>query len=311
MLSKIALAVILANATALRVQNRPLQTREDDGYRFDDEIGTYSPTKMTSNGMMPNGEGFNQIHANLDCFKNKRVFFMGDSTVQEILWRSLLLMNKTTESAWMKIPVTECHNVDCLKLAKNKVKIAKAHARCGSNSLETCQKELSVVEEAHFGFDWVWSGGKNPTNNFGGLSHAIYDEEWLSMFHNATQSKYDAMVFTSGNHDKFRDATEKAAYDKALDDILDMLEPLAPKGVFLQTSDALGHSHLEQQTPLTVNREKLQARSSKWTVIDRSEIHKEDHCSHIKYKNSRSPNYYYQFLPECDKVVEAMRQAIC
>lgn len=299
--------------------SRPSQTAKDSEYHFggDDEMGTYPP-------MAQGGEGFHQVHENLpnlDCLENKRVLFMGDSTIQEIMWRTLLLMNKTAESKWMEIPVTQCHNVDCLKLAgKKQLGTAKAHARCGSNSLEECQQQLSVVQDAHFGFDWVWSGGKNPTNNFGGLSHCIYDEEWLSMFHNATQSSnYDAVVFTSGNHDKFFDAKTKAAYDKGLDDVLDMLEPLARKRVFLQTSDALGHKKAgSERTQFTVNQEKLQARSSKWTRIDRLEFHPEDHCAHIKYTNihgkakGRNPNYYYNY-PDgaCDKVVEAMRAAIC
>jgi len=265
----------------------------DDEFHIDDEIGTY-----------PGNGGFEQKVAttpNVDCLQNKRVLFMGDSTLQEIVWRTLVLVNGTQELGSTNIPITQCHNDDCIGLAKNQLEKAKAHARCATISGEDCLSKLSVVKAAHFDAEFLWSGGLNPTDNFGGLNEAIYNEQWRSMFEKAkSRGAFDAVVFVSGNHDNV-----KKNYEAALKDMLPMLEPLSEKRVFLQTLV----SDKQEQQKFEINKKTLEGRN--WNMIERGNMHPKTHCAHIKYKNSKTPTWTYKWSPGCDTVVEAMTRAIC
>jgi len=233
--------------------------------------------------------------------QNKRVLFMGDSTMQEIVWRTLMLVNGSTTLGSNKIPIAQCHNDDCMERSGNNLKSAKAHGRCATIGRDECLSEMSEVQKKKFDLEFLWSGGLNPTDNFGGLNEAIYDQKWVNMLEHAkARGPFDAVVFTAGNHDKV-----KRNYQNSLNDVLPMIEPLSEKRIFLQTSSG----NAQEKEKQAINEKTIEGRN--WNMIHRSEFHPAVHCSHMRYENKKPPSFVYKWAPGCDGVVNAMVQAIC
>jgi len=268
----------------------------DDQWHVDDEPGSFAPESKTV--------GFDQVRdptPTTDCLQNKRVLFMGDSTMQEIVWRTLVLVNGTAGQKTTNVPITQCHNDDCMERSGNNLKSAKAHARCATVGGDACMAQMSEVQKKKFDLEFLWSGGLNPTDNFGGLNDAIYNEKWVNMLENAkARGPFDAVIFSAGNHDNVN-----KNYQTALNDVLPMIEPLSEKRVFLQTSSG----NPREKEMQAINEKTLEGRN--WNMVHRAEFHPATHCAHISYKNSKKPSWVYKWAPGCDGVVNAMVQAIC
>jgi len=163
----------------------------------------------------------------------KRLLFVGDSSVQELMWELMLRTSCIVGRGScvpinpLNLPVGSCANPHCLELSQKWIESshtlsgnraytlanssAKANFRCFS--MNACSPDgKAVFAAAHLPFDadFVWSGNAGILQNGGGLQNSFGSAGWLRYFANVTRSTmrhlrlpFDAVVFTSGLHDAY------------------------------------------------------------------------------------------------------------
>eukprot|EP00747_Dinoflagellata_sp_TGD_P216909 gnl/TRDRNA2_/TRDRNA2_89382_c0_seq1.p1 gnl/TRDRNA2_/TRDRNA2_89382_c0~~gnl/TRDRNA2_/TRDRNA2_89382_c0_seq1.p1 ORF type:complete len:307 (-),score=23.10 gnl/TRDRNA2_/TRDRNA2_89382_c0_seq1:76-996(-) len=271
-------------------------------------------------GSFPEREAYHNLTfadiAGLDCLQKKKLLFVGDSTLQELMWRAVMLLQQdkhnithTNLTGWTEVPTTECHSDECVRLCGQEASTVKAKVRCSSNTKKECQRRLPNVR---LQFDFVWSGHNIPTQNGPpGLSSALSDKNWLSFFKNVvhTRGPFDAVVFTSGSNDFQGGKREENTklYTEAFGRALPMLEPLATKRVFLQSSQYREENY-------GIHYKALAGRG--WVAIDRLYYHSSNHCADIDYSDfyflGYSASYWkYKWYSSCDAVLQKVLASIC
>tara|TARA_B110001452_G_scaffold169050_1_gene141307 strand:- start:648 stop:1274 length:627 start_codon:yes stop_codon:yes gene_type:complete len=141
----------------------------------------------------------------------KRLLFVGDSSVQELMWELMLRTSCIVGRGScvpinpLNLPVGSCANPHCLELSQKWIESshtlsgnraytlanssAKANFRCFS--MNACSPDgKAVFAAAHLPFDadFVWSGNAGILQNGGGLQNSFGSAGWLRYFANVTRS---------------------------------------------------------------------------------------------------------------------------
>ena len=197
----------------------------------------------------------------------KRLLFVGDSTMQELMWELIFLTScgvknesvhgsACTPISRKNLPVHHCANRRCMALGQQWANESgvnssvyptfnKLHYRCFAMSACT-RAGLAIFDAAHLPFeaDFLWSGNAGIVQNGGGLLSILQSSAWRDYYYDmARAAPYDAVVFTAGLHDVYYNpglasedmrvrSNATQAYADGLARMLALLAKLAPSRRF-------------------------------------------------------------------------------
>lgn len=251
----------------------------------------------------------------------KRVLFVGDSTMQEVMWTLILLTSCSERQVGScapidprNLPVANCVNRRCALVGQKYTleqhnefdPIAKkGEFRCFTMDACTRQGE-AYFSAAHVPLfaSFIWSGSGQILRNGGGLASSFGSREWLQYFYEvatvSVKEPFDAVLFTAGMHDVFNnhrfthadaDVRAKAwrAYAHHLDSALDRLGKLAPIRVFMTLSRRqLGRWAVPPLNDIdrTIHADVLRNNTGWTTAIDASGMSTSEHCAVSTYNST-------------------------
>lgn len=233
--------------------------------------------------------------------QNRNIIFMGDSTIEELMWDTIYSLNDTVpdEGGWNDVPAKQCTYKKCGDVCDGRDKpVPHQHlhmmGRCSVTSSPECLETIPQIQKLNTTFSFLWTA--TPficCNGVPGIYGTIRNPQWMDVFHEyAARAPYDDLIFSSGTHDYFAGGNE-TQYRMALEEFLDMLEPLGKRLVFISP---------QTPTPREVNIEVL-ARRPRWKFIDRMEYSHDLHCSQAKWTFSY---FHYRRSTQCHKLVEGI-----
>ena len=193
-----------------------------------------------------------ELHALSRLCSHKRLAFVGDSTMQEVMFT--LMLDTTCKGGHractpldpFKLPVQHCTNARCMTMARgtmiHRVDALENKAASRCFSMSACDADgRSAMQAARMTFiaDFIWSGNDGIISNGGGLARSFgggahWRAYFLDVVHgtnasgvrayrnlsaSASRFPFDAVLFTAGLHDAYKNTQFRKrgpTYDAAL-----------------------------------------------------------------------------------------------